>query len=92
MTVAAGRETAAAHARGAGPRAPRGRAADVEAEGHGTDVAAALLAGGRREEALAEARIEERAGKIADPAWRASFVERVPEHARTAAPRGAWSA
>ncbi|WP_434044443.1 MULTISPECIES: hypothetical protein [Sorangium] len=42
--------------------------------------------------AEAEARIEERAGKIADPAWRASFVERVPEHARTAALRGAWSA
>ncbi|KYF67942.1 serine/threonine-protein kinase PknK [Sorangium cellulosum] len=59
--------------------------------------AEALWATGDREAAraaLAEAgaRIEERAGKIADPAWRASFVERVPEHARTAALRGAWGA
>ncbi|WP_438025888.1 serine/threonine-protein kinase [Sorangium sp. So ce233] len=59
--------------------------------------AEALWATGDREGARAalaeaEARIEERAGKIADPAWRASFVERVPEHARTAALRGAWRA
>lgn len=59
--------------------------------------AEALWATGDREGARAalaetEARIEERAGKIADPAWRASFVERVPEHARAAALRGAWGA
>ncbi|WP_437316637.1 serine/threonine-protein kinase [Sorangium sp. So ce385] len=57
--------------------------------------AEALWAAGDREGARAalaeaEARLGERAGKIADPAWRASFVERVPEHARTAALRGAW--
>ncbi|WP_437957752.1 protein kinase [Sorangium sp. So ce119] len=59
--------------------------------------AEALWATGDREGARAalaeaEARLEERAGKIADPAWRASFVERVPEHARTAALRAAWGA
>ncbi|WP_437812403.1 serine/threonine-protein kinase [Sorangium sp. So ce1078] len=57
--------------------------------------AEALWAAGDREGARAalaeaEARLGERAGKIADPAWRASFVERVPEHARTAALRRAW--
>ncbi|WP_437675560.1 serine/threonine-protein kinase [Sorangium sp. So ce131] len=46
--------------------------------------------GARRALAEAEARLEERAGTIADPAWRASFLERVPEHARTAALRRAW--
>ncbi|MGK3998376.1 serine/threonine-protein kinase [Sorangium sp. So ce1024] len=59
--------------------------------------AEALWATGDREGARAalaeaEARIGERAGKIADPAWRASFVERVPEHARAAALRAAWGA
>ncbi|WP_437622198.1 serine/threonine-protein kinase [Sorangium sp. So ce1151] len=59
--------------------------------------AEALWATGDREAARAslaeaEARLAERAGKIADPAWRASFVERVPEHARTAALRRAWDA
>ncbi|WP_437646727.1 serine/threonine-protein kinase [Sorangium sp. So ce362] len=59
--------------------------------------AEALWAAGDREGARsalaeAEARLGERAGKIADPAWRASFVERVPEHARTAALRRAWDA
>ncbi|WP_437733807.1 serine/threonine-protein kinase [Sorangium sp. So ce1335] len=59
--------------------------------------AEALWATGDREGARAalaeaEARIGERAAKIADPAWRASFVERVPEHARAAALRGAWGA
>ncbi|WP_437832708.1 serine/threonine-protein kinase [Sorangium sp. So ce1153] len=48
--------------------------------------------GARASLAEAEARLAERAGKIADPAWRASFVERVPEHARTAALRRAWDA
>ncbi|WP_437967230.1 protein kinase [Sorangium sp. So ce260] len=57
--------------------------------------AEALWAAGDREGARAalaeaEARLGERAAKIADPAWRASFVERVPEHARTAALRRAW--
>ncbi|XYH97543.1 serine/threonine-protein kinase PknK [Sorangium sp. So ce1128] len=59
--------------------------------------AEALWATGDREAARvslaeAEARLAERAGKIADPAWRASFLERVPEHARTAALRRAWDA
>ena len=35
--------------------------------------------------AKAVARLEERAGRIADPAWRAGFLEHVPEHARTRA-------
>ncbi|WP_437779576.1 serine/threonine-protein kinase [Sorangium sp. So ce1097] len=48
--------------------------------------------GARAALAEAEARIGERAGKIADPAWRASFVERVPEHARAASLRAAWGA
>lgn len=28
-------------------------------------------------------RLLERASKISDPSWRASFLERIPEHART---------
>ncbi len=35
--------------------------------------------------AHAQARLEERAARIADPAWRAGFLERVPEHAQTSA-------
>jgi hypothetical protein len=42
---------------------------DQEAAAHATRVAAT--------------RLTERAAKITDPAWRASFLERIPEHART---------
>ncbi len=42
--------------------------------------------------AAAEARLLERAAKIVDPELRRSFLERVPENARTSALRKAWSA
>ncbi|WP_438029964.1 protein kinase domain-containing protein [Sorangium sp. So ce233] len=40
--------------------------------------------------ALGRARLLERAGKIANRAWRASFLENVPENARTLALARAW--
>jgi tetratricopeptide (TPR) repeat protein len=52
--------------------------------------AEALDAVGRRAEALAAfvagaERLQERAAKMSDPAWRKGFLERVPENARTIA-------
>ncbi|XYH94989.1 protein kinase domain-containing protein [Sorangium sp. So ce1128] len=57
--------------------------------------AEALEACGAREEAhatiaTARGRLLERAARIANPAWRASFLENVPEHARTLALARAW--
>ena len=48
------------------------------------------FAGARRMIATARERLLERAAKISDPAWRASFLERVPENARTMALARAW--
>ncbi|XXX72924.1 protein kinase [Sorangium sp. So ce134] len=44
----------------------------------------------RRAIALARGRLLKRAASIANPAWRASFLENVPEHARTLALARAW--
>ncbi|WP_437489904.1 protein kinase [Sorangium sp. So ce1014] len=40
--------------------------------------------------ATARGRLLERAARIANPAWRARFLENVPDHARTLALAGAW--
>ncbi|WP_437877924.1 protein kinase domain-containing protein [Sorangium sp. So ce513] len=57
--------------------------------------AEALEACGARDEAraaiaAARDRLLKRAGRIANPAWRASFLENVPEHARIQALARAW--
>ena len=56
----------------------------------------ALWAAGKADTArtaLAEAvaRLDARADRISEPAWRRSFLEVVPENARTQALRGAWA-
>lgn len=58
--------------------------------------AEALRATGRVEQAreaiaAARARLLERAARIDDPVWRQSFLENVPEHARTLALAGEWT-
>jgi eukaryotic-like serine/threonine-protein kinase len=57
--------------------------------------AEALAAAGRWEEARqvldrAVNRLEERAAAISKPEWRASFLSRLPDHARTVALRAEW--
>lgn len=57
----------------------------------------ALYENGRREEALlrigaAHDRLITQAGKISDPRWKQSFLERIPEHARTVRFAAKWTA
>ncbi len=58
--------------------------------------AEALRARGRFADASASieearTRILERAGRISDPAWRKSFLEAIPDHARTLALAASWA-
>ncbi|WP_437940582.1 protein kinase domain-containing protein [Sorangium sp. So ce341] len=100
VLLAAGR---AAEAREAADRAAALAAPIIAAQGHLEEGesqiylvrAEALAACGARGEArraiaIARDRLLERAAKIANAAWRASFLDKVPENARTLALARAW--